>query len=242
MTDETPTLDTALRRALEAADLATDAAEDLARLGRGNEVFVDRVTAAQRRMTGLAIGAAAGALVALALATLVYFRAVGNLQDAAAMQAETARVIAEDILSFRRMREEDVAATHALLEQVQALPARMDAAIAAIARETPDRPATDGALEQAVGARVDAARDEILAALAEVQLGLPPEAAPDLAPDLAAALARIEAGLLRVTAAPATPVAAAPARAPSAKPAAAPAPRPRVTQSPPSEPNPFAYP
>lgn len=229
MTDETPSLDTALRRALDAADLANDAAEDLARLGRGNEAFVASVTAAHRRTTAIATGAAVGSLVALGLAALVYFRSVGDLNEAAGLQAETARVIAEEIVALRTSREEGDAATAALQQAVEGLPAQVTAALEAKAGDGPDPAQSAAALQRAIEARVDAARDEILAALAEVQLASPTEAAPDLAETLA----RIEAGLLRMTAAPANPKPATPRPPTPAKPA---------PQKPAPEPNPFSYP
>lgn len=239
MTDDVPTLDDALRRALDAADLANDAAEDMARLGRGHAEFADRVTAAQKRGTAIATGAALGALAALGLASLVYFRSVGDLHDAAALQAETARVIADEIAALRQSRTDDAAAMDALKTLITALPADLAAAVAAQAAATPQAPPpTDPALQAALTAEVQGARDEILGALAEIQLGSGLSAAAT--PDLAETLARIEAGLLRLSAAPATPpTPAASARPANPRPAPARSAQPRPAAA---EANPFSYP
>lgn len=245
MTDDGPTLDDALRRALDAAELANDAAEDLARLGRGQVEFANRVTAAHKRTTAIATGAALGALVSLGLASLVYFRSVGDLHEAAGLQAETARLMAEEIAALRKTREETGTGMEELKTLVAALPADVGAAIAAQAAAEPDAPpATDPALV----AEVQGARDEILAALAEMQVGAGLPAAG--APDLAETLTRIEAGLLRLSAAPAVPRETAPEprpaepRASDSRPAEpraagsrAPSPRPAAAEA-----NPFSYP
>jgi hypothetical protein len=244
MTDDGTTLDDALRRALDAADLANDAAEDLARLGRGQAEFVDRVTAAQKRATALAGGAALGSLVALALASLVYIRSVGDLHEAAELQAETARVIAGEIADLRKTRDEEAVMAEEMTALLAALPDKVGAAIAAMEEARPEEPAaaTD-AVKQAVAAEVKAARDEILAAMAELDLDVTSAVGAGAGdPALAETLARIEAGLLRLSAAPANPpAAAAPRDAAPARPAAQ-APRAASQRQAAPEPNPFSYP
>lgn len=269
MTEDTDPVTEGLRRAIAAADAANDAAEDVALLGKAQKDFVAKVTEAQRRTSALATGALFGALLSLVAAGLIYFRSVGDLQEAADLQVEAAKLVAEQVLALKEMREGGAAEQDAALAAaLDTLPAKVAEAVAARQAEAPEAaPAADAGAAADTIAAVDAARDELLAALAELNLngiaprpavegsateGAPAQAAPQ-APALATAnpadltdiresLARIEAVLLRLSSAPATPQGAK-AAASGGKAASAPAGGTRAkTPAAPAEPNPFSFP
>ncbi|OYU18465.1 MAG: hypothetical protein CFE34_10445 [Rhodobacteraceae bacterium PARR1] len=264
MTEDTDPVADGLRRAIAAADAANDAAEDIARLGKAQKDFVEKVGRAQKRSSAMATGATVGAVVCLALSTLVYFRSVGDLHEAAELQAEAAKLVAEEVLALKKVREGDAEHEDPVAKALDGLPDAVAAAVAAKLAEP-----VEGAAPAAVGgdvvAAIEESRDEVLAALAEMDLtgaapakpaaegAAPVDAAPaapavpgDLT-DIRESLARIEAGLLRITAAPAVPAsgkaAVAPAKPaptpakPSGKSGAKPAAKPAA-----AEPNPFAFP
>jgi hypothetical protein len=261
MTEETDPVSDGLRRAIAAADAANDAAEDIARLGKAQKEFVEQVGRAQKRSSGLATGATVGAVVCLALATLVYFRSVADLHEAAELQAEAAKLIAEEVLILKEAREAGQDHEDPVAKALEALPEAVATAVAARLAETAEE-ATPAAAGDVVAA-IEESRDEVLSALAEMDLSgaapakqatvetqteaAPPEgaapttpAAPNDLTDIRESLARIEAGLLRITAAPASPAKGAatagkPAPATSGKSGGKPAP---IA----TEPNPFAYP
>lgn len=267
MTEDTDPVAEGLRRAIEAADAANDAAEDVARLGKAQKEFVDRVSKAQKRSSAMATGATIGAVVSLALAGLVYLRSVGDLHEAADLQAEAAKLIAEEVMALKEARGEGGEQKEDPVKKLlEALPESVAVAVstrmAEVALETPPPAAPDtGSV-----AAIEGARDEILTALAELDIrhldGAAPapeaaaaapvadgEAAPVAAPaaggedltDIRESLARIEAGMLRLTAAPAAPENHS--AAPAAKPAA-PKPPKASNSKPAAQPdsNPFSYP
>ncbi len=264
MTEDTDPVSDGLRRAIAAADAANDAAEDIARLGKAQKEFVDKVGRAQKRSSALATGATVGAVVCLALSTLVYFRSVADLHEAAELQAEAAKMIAEEVLALKEARDDGKDHEDPVAKALADLPEAVAAAVAAKLSEPVEGEAAPTAGGDVVAA-IEESRDEILAALAEMDLtGAAPAkpaepaaegaapAAPALAvpgdlTDIRESLARIEAGVLRITAAPA---AAPAAKAAPAKPASAPsAPAKSSAKSPAkpatkpaAEPNPFVYP
>lgn len=237
MTQDTDPVADGLRRALEAAELANDAAEDVSRLGAAHQAFADRMIAAQKRTTNIAGGALAGAAVALGLASLVYFRSVADLRETSAVQAEVSALIVEQVLAMKASNEMAAGRATALEDKLDGVAKQMADGMAmaqAMAQAAP-APELETGLADTLAGQLKASEDSILAALAEVDLRMPNGTA------VTDALARIEAGLLRATAAPAVPQAEAKA-SPAAKPAQKPATKakPRVEAAP--EPNPFAYP
>ncbi len=261
MTEDTDPVADGLRRAIAAADAANDAAEDIARLGKAQKDFVEKVGRAQKRSSAMATGATVGAVVCLALSTLVYFRSVGDLHEAAELQAEAAKLVAEEVLALKKAREGDAKHEDPVAKALAELPDAVAVAVAAKLAEPVEGEAAPAAGEDVVAA-IEGSRDEILAALAEMDLtGIPPvkpvagetgAATAQMAPtapgdltDIRESLARIEAGLLRITSAPAVPAAAkaetksAPATAakPAGKTGGKSAAKPAV-----AEPNPFTYP
>ena len=261
MTEDTDPVSDGLRRAIAAADAANDAAEDIARLGKAQKDFVEKVGRAQKRSSAMATGATVGAVVCLALSALVYFRSVADLREAAELQAQVAELVAEEVLALKKAREGDGEHEDPVAKALAELPDAVASAVAAkLAEPVEGAPAPTAGSD--VVAAVEGSRDEILAALAEMDLtgtptvkpvageaeaGTAPPAptAPGDLTDIRESLARIEAGLLRITSAPAVPAAAkaetksAPATAakPAGKAGGKPAAKPAA-----AEPNPFTYP
>lgn len=263
MTEETDPVGDGLRRAIAAADAANDAAEDIARLGKAQKDFVEKVGRAQRRSSAMATGATVGAVVCLALATLVYFRSVADLREAAELQAQVTELIAEEVIALKKAREGDGKQEDPVAKALDALPEAVATAVAAKLAEASAESQPDAGGD--VVAAIDAARDELLAAMAEMDIAngahakpkaaeetamaaapegaAPAPAATDDLTDIRESLARIEAGVLRITAAPAVPAGgkaegkAAPATA--AKPGNKAAGKPAAKAT---EPNPFTYP
>ncbi len=242
-------VDHGIRRALEAADAANEAAQDMAELSAAHRAFAEAVMAGQKRNTLLAAGAAGGAAVAMVLAGLVYFRSVGDLRIAAEVQTEAAKLLVEEVKQIdgigdtveaqQATMKEDLLAT---LELVKDEVRR--AAMAAVTPEPEPEPEPEEdlmaaqvatAIREGVKQDMDMLRDEILMALAEVDLG----AAGDQE------MAELLAGVRALVAARGTEGAAAaqPQERPASRPASAPAaPRPSRITPPPPEPNPFTYP
>lgn len=229
MTDDTDPVADGLRRALEAAELANDAAEDVSRLGAAHKAFSERMIAAQKRTTALAGGALMGAVVALGLASLVYFRSVADLHEAAELQAEAAKLIVEEVLKMKENGEEETTRAKAFEEKLDDVAKRILDGMAEERQAAPE----DG-LAETLTAEMKKVEESILAALAEVDLGAADPTA------VTEALARIEAGLLRATAAPAAPKTPPASKPAPAQTAAKSASKPRAAAAP--EPNPFAFP
>lgn len=225
-----------IRRALDAAEAANDAAQEMAELSAAHRAFAEAVIAGQRRNTMIAAGALGGAVVALALGGLVYFRSVADLRLAAAVQSEAAALLVAEVKQIDHIsdaveaqQEVMKAELLALLEEVKDEIRRagadgikadpMDAQIAASIR--------DGVREDMEGMR-----NELMEALAEIKV----DGIGGGMTELRALLEEVRAG----GTAPA-PAAAAPGTAGSATPAATPRQvRPSRLQAP--EPNPFVYP
>lgn len=241
-------VDQGIRRALDAAQAANEAAQDMADLSAAHRAFAEAVIAGQKRNTLLATGAAGGAALALLLAGLVYFRSVEDLRVAAAVQTDAAKLLVEEVKQIdgisdtveaqQAVMKEDLLAT---LELVKDEVRR--AAMAAVTPEPEPEPEAAGALEEEMAtairegmkADLDMLRDEILMALAEVDVGAAEN--PEMAELLAGVRTLISAQGADGAAA------ATPQARPASRPAAAPAaPRPSRITPPPAEPNPFTYP
>ncbi len=87
-TDSTEELAEAVRSALKAAQLADDAAADIESLKAENAAFIRGTQSLSKKMSALAIGAMAGAFIAVTLSGLVYFRSVKDLRENAELQAQ----------------------------------------------------------------------------------------------------------------------------------------------------------
>lgn len=233
-TDETAE---GIRRALDAAEAANEAAQDIANLSAAHREFAEAVMRGQRRNSLFAAGAAAGAAVALALGGLVYFRSVSDLRIAAAVQSEAAKLLVEELTQMdgigdavaeqqARMRDD----TLALLEKVKDEIRR--AAAGDVPEEDPMSAQIATEIREGVKADLEGIRDEILAALAEMQVS---GAAGNTA-ELTGAVAELKALVERTR----TIDSPAPKPAPATAPASARPQKPKPKSAP--EPDPFAYP
>jgi hypothetical protein len=218
------------------------AAPDMAGLTAAQRAFADAVMQGQKRNTMLAAGAAGGAAVALVLAGMVYVQSVGDLRVAATVQTEAAKLLVEEVKQFDGIgdvvaEQQDVMKTE-LLETLELVKDEIRRAAMAGPEPAPEAEPMDAqiatAIRDGVKADMGAMRDEILTALAEVEMALANGTADP-------AMAELVEGVKVLVAASAPPE-------PTAKPAdrgptgatERPA-KPRAKPQP-AEPNPFTYP
>lgn len=229
-----------IRRALDAAEAANEAAQDIAELSAAHRAFAEAVMKGQRRNTLFATGAAAGAVVAIALGGLVYFRSVADLRVAAAVQSEAAALLVEELKQFDhigdavqeqqdRMKTDLLELLEKVKDEIRRAAVEGEPAVAAT-------PAVDPGMADAIRAGVKedlrAIADEIMQALAEISL----QAAPaGTGAELQAALADLKAAAERLGSPAAAPRPAA--EAPAARPTK-PRPKPAAAE----QANPFSYP
>jgi hypothetical protein len=197
MTDDPDAMTDAIDRALRSAEVANDAADDMARLSADHRAFADRVTQGQRRLTLLASGAALGAGTALVLGGLVYFRSITDLRDAAGLQAEAAKLMVEQIHKIGEALDKADAQGQAtaagLVSLTSDVKAGFDTIGQAVAAAASDPMAAQmaTALRNGVKDDVRAATGEVLTALAEIDLKLGAGGAP--VTDLTALLTEVRA-------------------------------------------------
>lgn len=241
MTGEADETDDGIRRALDAAQAANDAAQDMAELSAAHRAFAEAVMQGQRRNTMLAAGAAVGAAVALVLGGLVYFRSVADLRDAAAVQADAAKLLVEELKLIDgigdTVAEQQAVMKTDLLSTLEMVKDEVRRAAMSAAAPEPTLPAAEmeaqiaTAIRDGVKADMETMRDEILTALAEMEMEMVGGAPGEMAELLAGVKALVAAGgggggaAATGTARPAKPK-------PKPKPAAAAS----------SEPDPFTYP
>lgn len=226
----------AIKRALDAAEAANFAAEDIARISAAHRNFADEVAQRQKRSAALAGGAALGALLGLGLGGLIWFRSVADLREAGEVQAMAAELLVEQVTRF-----------DAMLDKAEEREAKIEAALAEmtdqvsrdLAKLGREQKPMDAQMATAIrdGVKEDlgAAKDEVLAAIAAAPAG----GTMVDSPEMKVLLEELHAMVKEAVAAPAAqPVAAV---APSA---AAPKPKPKPATRPakPAEPDPFVYP
>lgn len=237
-----------IKRALDAAEAANEAAQDIASLQASYKAFAEAVIRGQRRNTLFAAGAAVGSLVALAMGGIVYFRSVEDLRVASAVQSEAAALLVEELTRIDRIgdvvEEQQDRLKVELLELLEKV--KDEIRRAAMEGET-DAPAEMGAKEaqvattirEGVKADLEAVRDEVLAALAEMRVdgqGL------DTA-ELMALMAELKSGMDGGGAVEGGAKAPAPEQAPEQAQDQATTPRPaKPAPKPAPEPDPFTYP
>ena len=245
MTGEADETDEGIRRALDAAQAANDAAQDMAELSAAHRAFAEAVMQGQRRNTMLAAGAAAGAAVALVLGGLVYFRSVGDLRDAAAVQGDAAKLLVEELKLIDgigdTVAEQQAVMKTDLLSTLEMVKDEVRRAAMSAAAPDPAPPAAEmeaqiaTAIRDGVKADMETMRDEILTALAEMEMEMGGGAAPgEMAELLAGVKALVAAG------GGGGGGTSAAGTAQPAKPKAKPKPKPAAASS--TEPDPFTYP
>lgn len=233
MASEPDQITEAIKRALDAAEAANFAAEDIARISAAHRAFAEDVARGQKRNSALAAGAAVGALLALALGGLIWFRSVADLREAGEVQATAAELLVEQVTRFDAMLDSAEARQEEIRATLEAMTAKVGSDLAKLGREQrPMEAQVASAIREGVNQDLTAVKEELLAALAKAGAG----SAMD-SPEMKALLQEMHAMVAAATA-PAKPVAEAPAAAPKAKPRAKPAPR----AAKPVEPDPFVYP
>jgi hypothetical protein len=233
-----------IKRALDAAEAANEAAQDIESLQASYKAFAEAVIRGQRRNTLFAAGAAAGAAVAIAMGGIVYFRSVADLRVAAAVQSEAAALMVEELTQIDKIgdvveEQQDRMKTELLdlLEKVKDEIRR-----AALEGDAPDAPVVEQetaamdaqvatAIREGVKADLESVRDEILEALAEIEVAAQGVDTAELTA-LVAELKAVAAAGGRVERAAQAP---APAQATTSRPA-----KPKPKPAP--EPDPFTYP
>jgi hypothetical protein len=215
------------------------AAPDQTGLPAGYRAFAEAVIQGQRRNTMLAAGAAGGAVVACLLAGVVYFQSVDDLRVASAVQSEAARLLVEEVRQIdsigdvvaeqQGVLKADLLATLELVKD-EVRRAAMEGTAPAQETEAMDAQIATS-IREGVKADLGAFQDEILTALAEVELvvtnGTPTA-------EMAELLAGVKA-LVAASSPPATAQAET-VRTTSARPA-----KPQARPQP-VEPSPFTYP
>ena len=256
-------LQESVSKALEAARLADDAAQEVEDLRKENDAFVEKIEKTNKRISAVAIGAAAGATLAMALSGLVYFRSVADLREAAELQAEAMARLMEQNVALKLVVEEAANQQGAVQAVVMAQAERISLEMAelfAVPEENPaDAEALTG-LQDDVAANLDKLRTDMTAAIADLDLSLSQKLSSISAGgtgvsdaalvDLAGLIQELKTTLATRNRAPA----AATPSAPAARPATPPAPRasssgssnntPRrsTTPAPAPETNPFSFP
>ncbi|MEZ5753683.1 MAG: hypothetical protein R3D90_02575 [Paracoccaceae bacterium] len=243
MTGEADETDEGIRRALDAAQAANDAAQDMAELSAAHRAFAEAVMQGQRRNTMLAAGAAAGAAVALVLGGLVYFRSVADLRDAAAVQGDAAKLLVEELKLIDgigdTVAEQQAVMKTDLLATLETVKDEVRRAAMSAAAPEPAPPAAEmeaqmaQAIRDGVKTDMEAMRDEILTALAEMEMEMAGGGATP------AEMTELLAGVKALVAAGGGGDAAAGSARP-AKPKAKPKAKPAAAVS--SGPDPFTYP
>lgn len=237
MTGESDETQDSIRRALEAAEAANDAAGDFAQLSAAHKAFAQAVIKGQRRNTAIASGAFLGTLVALGLAGLVYFRSVADLREASEVQATAAELLVEQITRFEELMPVVEEKQHELVAVMEESTQRITDAMAKEARESkPMDSQIATTITENLQAELAKLGEEMTNLMAELDLksGGGGAANPEL-------VAKIDALLLALNKEPAAAPAATP-RATSAAPAAPSRPRNRTDAPATAEPSPFTYP
>ena len=191
-------IENSIRLALEAADAATESAEEVSRLGAAAKQSAEKLETFAKIIKPVALGCLAGAVVSVALAGLVYMRTLSEMRAATATHIEALAVFTTSIDELRDQIE--VAATsveasaegddgsaqrHA--EVMEALAAMQDTLT--LQAELTGEPGTTEGLPQLLRGVTDAiesahteTRDTFTAGLSDLQLSVARMLADELAP------------------------------------------------------------
>ncbi len=237
MASEPDEITEAIKRALDAAEAANFAAEDIARISAAHRSFADSVARGQKRSAALAGGAALGALLGLGLGGLIWFRSVADLREAGEVQATAAEILVEQVTRFDAMLDQAEEREAAVKASLAALTEQVSNDLAKLGREQKPMDAQVAtAIRDGVKEDLTAAKDEVIAALAAAPAG---GSVLD-SPEMKVLLEELHSVVTQVNAAPAAKPAEAVAPATAAP--AKPKPKPAVRAAKPAEPDPFVYP
>lgn len=95
--DETPGVEDAIRLAIEAANAANDAADEVDAIKSDVAIAADKTDAFRKRIAMVVFGVLGGTVVAMALSSLVYFRTISEMRKANATQIEALALFAESV-------------------------------------------------------------------------------------------------------------------------------------------------
>lgn len=228
MTDENPNdadqLKDSIRRALESASAANDAAEECSTIVADARKAIAAATEAQRKLTAIAWGALAGALACAAIGGVVYLRSLADLREASELQAAANKASIEQIQSMTAQLEQAQTALETFSQLEAGVSARIDGLgdrlSSDIERIVGESSAVQPQFATAIKTHIDQAmnqtRGEVLTALAELEAA--GGAAGSTDPEVKALLTDIRDRLkVQPTAAKSSP-ATKPKAAPKAKP------------------------
>lgn len=227
MAQETQDLDhnlaDSVRRALEAASVANDAAEEVATLSEQSRKAVQDALTSQKRLSAIALGAFIGSVISLGLGGLLYLRSVADLREAAELQAlanraaiEQIQVLASTVQSAQGTLTDLGALNDQIAARIDGLGDRFSGDLRGFTAEAAAvQPQFASAIQKHIDDGLMQTRGEILTALAELELSGSQAGATD--PDLLRLLADVRDRLKSPPAAKAPPKPSA-APKPKAKP------------------------
>lgn len=226
-----------INRALEAASVATDSAEEAALVSSAAEKALMAAAAAQKKVLAIASGLLIASCVIGSTGAVVYLRSVADLREAAEIQAAANKATIETIQSMTATLAKTEAALDSARNLREEIAARIDGLGDRISSDLEQaatsagqmQPQIAAAIQSHVDAGLDQTKGEVLQAIAELQLS---GASPATAQALNELLADIKVAL-----GPAK-VTKSPAATPTAKPKSV-----KKTQaSKKPAPSPFTYP
>lgn len=179
-TDETVEVDSiaeAVDRALEAVRLADDAAEDIEAMRKEQNAFVEKVKANTKNVSALAIGAFAGAAVAVVLSGLVYFRSVKDLRENAELQAETLAQILSQTAALQEVvvqaGNQQGTLTNDIRQSINEATERLSTEMGGYAEDIAGfQPQMATGINAEVTAQISQLRDDLMGAVADLDLNL----------------------------------------------------------------------
>lgn len=232
-------LENSLQLAIEAAAAANDAANDVATLSSETQAAADRLDKFAQVMKPLMLGLIAGAVLAIALGGLVYFRTLSEMRLATATQTEALALFSTSVGDLR----EQVGSLETLGETLATLQTEQDAGFTQLEATLQTALETPAPVAQTEGEGPDPLDPQMLRGLSdtvEQNHQQTRDAVIQGLSDLQLAVSRMIAD--HASAAPTPPPRAAPKPASSAK--SREAPKPTVKQAPKARPapNPFTFP
>ena len=191
-------IENSIRLALEAADAATESAEEVSRLGAAAKQSAEKLETFAKIIKPVALGCLAGAVVSVALAGLVYMRTLSEMRAATATHIEALAVFTTSIdelrdqiegaaTSVEASAEGDDAPAQRHAEVMEALAAMQDTLT--LQADLSSEPGTTEGLPQLLRGVTDAiesahieTRDTFTAGLSDLQLSVARMLADELAP------------------------------------------------------------
>lgn len=222
-----------VKRALEAASVANDAAEEVAGLSEQSRKAIQDAMASQKRLSAIAVGAFIGCVISLCLGGLLYLRSVADLREAAELQALANKAAVEQIQALATVvqsAQTSLGDLGSLNDQIAAridgLGDRFASDLASFAAEASAiQPQFATAIQKHIDDGLLQTRGEILTALAEIDMPLGQTGARDQ--ELMGLLADVR-DRLKTSPAPNAQTRPTPPQKPKAKPKSAAAPMPET--------------